>query len=288
MKLIAKYSILLFLVAGTLPYCYAQDIYSSYMELVTTKNPDGTRDLTAKLTADSDEGEFFVSNVPVNFVVMADGEEVDLGRANTNEDGEAIFTVQHNYVFPKDEEDYITLYSRFEGNDQYESSEAELIFKDTRLEVAFYYDEDSVKMIEVSGYIQTADGTEVPLMDDDVYLYVPRMFNLMKFEDGWLEEDGKSRTEFPATLIGDTTGMVKVIARIEEHYDYGNVSAEASINWAIPKHSKHVESFYRELWTPTAPLWMIVTLIIMLAGVWGHYLYAMYQLYMIRKLSKKK
>ena len=95
-------------------------------------------------------------------------------------------------------------------------------------------------------------------------------------------------TEFPSTLIGDTTGVVTVIAKIEEHYDYGDVLGEATIDWAIPKHSKHVDSFYRELWTPTAPMWMIVTLIIMLVGVWGHYFYAMYQLYMIKRSSKKK
>jgi len=44
----------------------------------------------------------------------------------------------------------------------------------------------------------------------------------------------------------------------------------------------------RELWTPIAPVWMIVTLIIMLAGVWGHYIFAVIQLIIIKHQSKQK
>ncbi len=33
---------------------------------------------------------------------------------------------------------------------------------------------------------------------------------------------------------------------------------------------------------------MIITLVIMLAGVWAHYAYVVYELVMIKRLSKKK
>jgi hypothetical protein len=43
----------------------------------------------------------------------------------------------------------------------------------------------------------------------------------------------------------------------------------------------------RELWTPIAPLWMIITLIIMLTGVWAHYIYAIIQLVLIKRSKNK-
>jgi len=36
-----------------------------------------------------------------------------------------------------------------------------------------------------------------------------------------------------------------------------------------------------------APLWMIITLIVMLTGVWAHYIYAIYELIII-KFHKEK
>ena len=92
--------------------------------------------------------------------------------------------------------------------------------------------------------------------------------------------------DFPPSLIGDSLGNILVIARPEDHYDYGNVEVSAEINWAIPKKLLSAEGPVRKLWTPIAPLWMIITLIIMLSGVWGHYIYAIIQLVKIKRSKK--
>lgn len=97
------------------------------------------------------------------------------------------------------------------------------------------------------------------------------------------DEDGTGYIEFPTSIIGDSLGNVLVISRLEDHYDYGNVEVSGEINWAIPKKLLTAEGPVRELWTPIAPLWMIITLIIMLSGVWGHYIYAIIQLIKIRR-----
>jgi len=60
------------------------------------------------------------------------------------------------------------------------------------------------------------------------------------------------------------------------------------INWGVHKQYYKAEVPSGKLWTPIAPLWMIITLIIMLAGVWAHYFYAVYELIMIKRLSKKE
>jgi len=276
----------IFLIAGMISYSLGQESYDTYMELTTLKYSDGVRDLNALITADTDEGEVMLSEAEVAFYTVSDTGNILLGNAKTTKDGRAILKLEKGINFPKDEEAYISLLAIFEGNDQYGYSEAELTIKDARIELGFSI-EDDVKMIDYSGYVIGIDGEEIPLADDDIYLYVPRMFNLMKIEDGWLEEDGKGSSEFPLTLIGDSLGNITVVARIEEHYDYGDLIASADIDWAIPKDITDSHDEMRELWTPIAPLWMIITLIIMLSGVWGHYFYAIIQLYMIKKSSKQ-
>ena len=284
-KILAKI-LAVFLIIGVISVSSGQESFETYMELYTLKYADGMRDLKALITADTDEGEIMVFEASVLFYTLSDTGNILLGSAITSKDGKAILKLQPGADFPKDEEGYFFLLSIFAGNEQFGPSEAELAIKDARIEVGFSFEED-IKMIDYAGYIIGPDGEEVPLADDDIYLYVPRMFNSMKIADGWLEEDGKGSNEFPPALIGDSLGNIMVIAKIEEHYDYGDLIASAEIDWAIPKDITEAHDERRELWTPIAPLWMIVTLIIMLTGVWGHYFYAIIQLFMIKKSSKQ-
>ncbi len=256
------------------------------MELSSWKYAKDVRTLVASMTAEDDSGEIPVIDAPVTFFVATDTGNLELGTVNSNEEGKAVLTIDPAMKLPFNEEGYMTFTSSFDGNDRFEMTEAELAIKDAWINISFVI-EDSVKMIKYEGGVIDIDGSEIPLADDDIYLFVPRMFNLMPIEEGWLEEDGRGSMEFPLNLIGDSTGMIKVIARIEEHYEYGNLEASAKIDWALHKHSERREGPHRELWTPIAPLWMIITLIIMLAGVWGHYMYAVIQLYKIKKAGKK-
>ena len=149
-----------------------------------------------------------------------------------------------------------------------------------------FVEKDEEKLIFFTGVVYGQNDT-LSLADDDLYFYVPRMFSDLMIAEGWFEENGEGYVEFPSDIIGDSAGVVEVIARISEHFDYGYVEKRGFINWAVPFHAVVREVPARELWTPIAPLWMIITLIIMLAGVWGHYIYAIYQLHKIKKLGKR-
>lgn len=257
-----------------------------YMELSSWKYARDTRTLLASMTAEDESGKIPVVGVNVFFIILNDTEEIMLGSAISGDDGTAVLVLDPSAKLPFNEEAYMEFISRSEGNEKYMTTEAELAIKDAWIDISFVI-EDSIKMIQYEGGVVDADGSETPLADDDIYLFVPRMFNLLPIEEGWLEEDGRGSMEFPLNLIGDSTGMIKVIARIEEHYDYGNLEASGEIGWALHKHAEIREGPKRALWTPIAPLWMIITLIIMLAGVWGHYVYAIIQLYKIKKAGNK-
>ncbi len=257
------------------------------LELMTIKKSQNVMHLTATLTADDGSSFAGESGLEVNFYAVNDGEELLLGNAPVNDKGKAGFSAEDLSLVKPDESGYLHFTARFDGHGKFGASEASAQAMDAWLELEFF-EEESARYIRYSGFFKGPDGTVNPIADQDVYLYTPRMFSLMKLEDGWLESEGTAVADFPEHVIGDTLGNVEIIVRIEEHPDFGNVEASRTIDWAIPKHSERAEGPSRELWTPIAPLWMIVTLIIMLTGVWAHYFYAVWQLYMIRRAGKKK
>jgi hypothetical protein len=257
-----------------------------YMTLQTWKYSDMSRALITTLTMDGEEDEIPAQDIYVSYYTVADTGEILIDRVLSDEKGIAKLIIPEGVYIHKDEEGYMQLLARVEEDETYFGTEEELAIKDVVIDFSFALI-DSVKTIVFSGSIIGNNGEEMPLADDDLYFYVPRMFSDLKIAEGWFEEEGTGEIEFPNDIIGDTLGNIQIVARIEDHSDYGWVERSHDINWAIPKHQILAECPSRELWTPVAPLWMIITLIIMLAGVWGHYIYAMYELYRIKKSAKK-
>jgi hypothetical protein len=276
----------LLLVSST--FTYAQEEKTPLnVELTTWKYSDGTRTLIDKVTATGENGDIPVEGLTVTFINANSGKNNVLGTAVTAKDGRAVFTVTANTSLTYNNAGIIRFLAKSEENDKYRASETNLEVKDARIEIGFE-EVDSVRKITYRGVIRNAKGEEEPLANMDVYLFVPRMFSMLKIIDGWLGEDGKGESDFPANLSGDTAGVVKIYARIEENADFGNLEAVGASGWSVKKHGVSVEGPQRELWTPIAPLWMIITLIVMLSGVWAHYIYAVIQLILINKAGKEK
>lgn len=260
----------------------SQEQADIYLEFSTWKQNDMSRTLKARVSSDSEDGEYYVEGISMQFFTLNEEEEVFIGEAISGADGFAALNIPSGSIdYTKDEDDYIIFYTRFAGSDAFTEAEEELMVKDVTINFRFEEEEEE-KLIYFEGLIHGAEG-DIPLGDDDLFFYVPRMFSDMKIADGWFEEDGTGYIEFPQRIIGDSIGNILVIARLEDHYDYGNVEVSNTINWAVPKVLIDAEKPTRELWTPIAPLWMIITLIIMLVGVWGHYFYAIIQLIMIKR-----
>lgn len=255
----------------------------AYLEITTWKYSDDSRKLIAKISVD-DEG--LSEGLPINFYNQTNDNEILIGSAKTNSEGIAEFIIPKSFVSVYDEEFYANYIARFDGNAKVDATEEVLAVKNANIDFEFVVI-DSVKNIKFTANYSGNNNEKMPISNEDLYFFVPRMFSQLKIADGWIEEDGTGMVEFPIDISGDSLGIVSVIAKIIEHGDYGNVEKIIPSNWAVHFHPSHVEGFSRELWTPIAPLWMIITLIIMLTGVWGHYVYAMYELIKIRKSARK-
>lgn len=241
--------------------------------------------LSAILTIKKGEETLALENAVVEFTASDGATGKFLGTAKTDQEGKTAIKITVNSL-PADKDGIITYSAKFQGNSKYPASEAGFKAKPAKLKL-FFTIEDSIRMLEVTATQKNERGEEVAVPGETVLIYVPRLFSLLKIGEITLDETGTGSVEFPKEIVGDTLGNLVVLAKIEEHDVFGFVSGQNVINWGVHKQYYKAEVPSRELWTPIAPLWMIITLLIMLAGVWAHYFYAIYELVMIKRLSKK-
>jgi hypothetical protein len=260
------------------------------MSFTCTSNSSDSIVLKSQISVRHDDWNTNLMNALVTFSIIDKDSSKIIGRVKTGTDGVAVLKVPAKKPYFRNDEGLIGFKAEYAGDKKYETSDGEFLIKPGKLAISFY-EEDSVKYVKVNALQLEADGQEIPLGNQTVLVYVPRMLSLLKIAEIALDSIGEGTAEFPNDIIGDSVGNLTVIAQIEENDVYGNVRAESEINWGLPKHLISAERPTRELWTPVAPLWMIITLIIMLVGVWGHYAYTIVQLFRIKKLAfqeKKK
>jgi len=285
--------LLIILIASGYAHCFAQDKADTtgpaktIMVFTCTSTSSDSIVLKSQISVRHDDWNTNLMNALVKFSVSDKDSFKTMGQVKTGNDGVAVLKVPAKKMYSRNASGMISFTAEYAGEAKYEASEGEFSLKPGKLSVSFY-EEDSVRFVKVTALQFEADGKEDPLGSQAVLVYVPRMLSLLKIAEIALDSLGEGTAEFPKDIIGDSVGNLAVIAQIEENDIYGNIKAEANINWGLPKHLISPERPSRELWTPVAPLWMIITLIIMLAGVWGHYVYTFVQLFMIKKESLPK
>ncbi len=250
-------------------------------------NSNDTIILTANIFVKRDAGVFAIKNAIIEFKATGDKETRDLGLAIADEEGNAVLKLVPASVIPKDKDGKTNYYAIFNGKGKYQPARETFSAKSAHITVNFSK-EDSLRFILVTANQIDSKGDIKPIQKEKIIIYVPRLFNLLKIGEADLNEAGTCKVDYPGDLVGDSLGNITVIARIEESDKYGNVQGQSSISWGTPKQYYLAEKPTRQLWSPIAPIWMIVTLIIMLSGVWAHYIYAVIQLIRIKRLSKKK
>lgn len=246
---------------------------------------DDSIQLKSTLSVKRDEGNKNLFNAPVKYYSVENEEDLLIGEVKTDVHGVAIIKIPSINAYLRNDQQMLTLKAMYDGSEKYEASEGEFSLKPAKLNVSFY-EEDSVRYVKVQGTQLNSDGTESTIGPADVIVGVPKMFSLLTIAEISLDSLGIGTAEFPMDIIGDSLGNLTVVASIEENDIFGNVQASANNSWGLHKHLISPDRPSRELWTPIAPLWMIITLIIMLLGVWGHYVYAIIQLVKIKKSSK--
>jgi Ni/Fe-hydrogenase subunit HybB-like protein len=125
----------------------------------------------------------------------------------------------------------------------------------------------------------TRDGK--PVEGSHVVLQAKRTFgNLTLGEDDTLA-DGTVAVAFPKDLPGGPEGKIQIIAQIKSPPELA-VTATQSLDGAS-KVAPNEDPFPRALWSPHAPIALLITISSMLSIVWSVYLFVVVQLVKIRK-----
>lgn len=246
------------------------------------KSADGAKKLVANISFRGEDAFEFVSGADVSFFTFdEDGNEQELAKIKTNSEGDAIYTIPEDAEFVMDSSNAVHFLARFDGNDNLAEAKLELNIVDVHIELAFFQ-KGSNRTIVVKANEVGPDEAGIPIEETDVFCYVSSMFGDLRIGEGWLE-NGEAMMDFPKNLPGDSLGNIVVITRIEESEKYGNVEVEEGIGWGIVKQSIIADVEGRRLWSPNAPTWMVITLIVLLGGVWSHFGYVIFKLYKIKK-----
>ncbi|MBS1512710.1 MAG: hypothetical protein JST86_17840 [Bacteroidetes bacterium] len=214
----------------------------------------------------------------ISFSQTGDSAAKDLGFAITNDDGVATFTSKINPV--ADKEGKVHFKASFAGNKAMESAEEEASAKRARLSIMLEKADSTlsakVKLVDLS------TGTEQPVKETVVGVYVNRYFSPLKIGEGTTDENGEAVIDVPNNLPGNAKGDITLLAKIDENENYGYLEAAATQKWGTPVSDK-IEQQPRALWSSHPPLWMLITFIILMGIVWGHYIVIVVQLFRLRK-----
>lgn len=254
-------------------------LISPSIDFTSVQKGDNSIDLKVGMRAKV-KGQFInLYKMKVSFFQVINEEDIPLGFKITDGNGKAIFNVKGDSL-KTDAEGKLNFKVVFAGNKAMESGEEYVSFRRGRLEI-IPVKEDSLLTVQVK-LIDVGTGEETPVKETAVGIFVKRMFLPMKVGEATTDENGEGSVEFPNNLPGDAKGNLTLLARLDENETYGNMEAAVVQPWGVPVSDKP-EAQPRSLWSSHPPLWMLITFIVLMLAVWGHYIVIVYELFRLRK-----
>ena len=253
--------------------------YSPLITFISVQKSDNSVDLKATVQAKISGTLTKLPGLKIEFTIGSDSLTKKLGDAITDSRGFVLFNCKPE-LLTTDAEGKLNFKASFAGKDSLEAVEEVVAVKRARLEIT-PVKEDSLLTVNVK-LVDLSTGTETPVPETDLGVFVNRLFSALKLGEGKTNESGEATIEIPNNLPGDDKGNITLLARLEENETYGNLEASVVQQWGTPVSSE-LKDLPRALWSPHPPIWMLVTFVILMSAVWGHYLVIIIQLFRLRK-----
>jgi hypothetical protein len=257
--------------------------YAPLIEFSSIQKGDKSVDLKTSVKAKINGTLTKLAGLKVEFTIGADSIAKILGEAITDSKGVALFTCKPDQL-TTDKEGKLNFKASFAGKDSIESAEEMIVVKRGRLEIV-PVKEDSLLTVKVKLF-DLSTGTEMPVDSTTLGVYVKRLFSALKLGEGETDATGETTIEIPNDLPGDAKGNLTLLARLDENETYGNLEASVIQQWGMPI-SDEIKELPRALWSSHPPIWMLITFIILVTAVWGHYIVIIFELFRLRKEEPK-
>jgi hypothetical protein len=261
----------------------AQDLIDPILAVKLIKLTDGVRRLDVSLQAKENRKLVQIEDGNIFIYVLDDTVRRDIGKLTTNYKGEASLKLGSDKHLPVDKQGNSRFRIMYPGNNKYNKASTDIQFKDVFLDIQL--SKDSSKTISASVYEMNNKGEKVFIKDVDLVFNVKRLFCLYPIGTGKTDPSGTATAVFPSDMPGDKAGKVDIVVRIQDNDVYATVENIQSTNWGKPITLEPRP--LRGLGDTDAPLWMVYTLIVLLSGVWVHFIYVLSLLVRIDLIGKK-
>jgi hypothetical protein len=257
--------------------------YAPLIDFVSIQKNDNSVDLKAGFKVKINGTLTKLSGLKVEFTIGTDTASEKIGETITDGNGVAVMNFKPD-LLKTDKEGKLNFKVVFAGRDSIEPAEEAVAVKRARLEIT-PVKEDSLLTIKLK-LIDLSTGTETAIPETDLVVFVKRLFSGLKVGEGKTDENGEVSVEIPNGLPGDPKGNITLTAKLDENEIYGNLEATVAQTWGTPV-SDEIKELPRALWSPHPPIWMLITFIILMTTVWGHYFVIIYELFRLRKEEPK-
>ena len=257
--------------------------YAPLIEFVSVQKNDNSVDLKTSVKAKINGALTKLAGLKIEFTIGADSSAKKLGEAITDSRGFVVFNCKPDQL-TTDKEGKLNFKASFAGKDSIESAEELVSVKRARLEIT-PVKEDSLLTVKVK-LIDLSTGTETAVPEIDLGVFVKRLFSALKLGEGKTDEAGEASIEIPNNLPGDAKGNITLLAKLDENEVYGNLESAITQTWGTPV-SDELKELPRALWSSHPPIWMLVTFIVLMTAVWGHYIVIIFELFRLRKEEPK-
>lgn len=253
----------------------------------TIYNNTGPR-LTATVKTKIDRSYVNVPDVKVNFYIDSISKASRLGETLSNENGEAIFLIPQTLTKRIAKDPSFEYFVTISDNDRLKDAKRDIEVKRSFFEMNLKV-EDSVKKVQVFVGAPDSTGEIVPVEDIEVKVYVKRLFGELPITEGFetTNAEGIMETTFPDDIPGDETGNLMILAKVEEHDEYGTLIVAKKIAWGLPL-TTDPDELKGELWSArnNAPQSLVVIINGMIIAIWGVILYIFLQILKIKRIGK--
>lgn len=256
-----------------------KEMLSPSLNLIVVQKGDNSIELKANLQTKVNKVIYKLPLLKIHFCQIVGTEEKELGFIITDRSGKAVFTCKPNTTFA-DVDGKIRFKAIFNGNKSIDPTDIEVTIKRAHLELVAAK-EDSLNMVHLK-LLDVGTGKEIPISKTDIGIFVKRLFTNLKIAEATTDDNGDASVEVSNKLPGNGKGELILIAQLNENEEYGNLETIATVNWGIPISDK-IQDSPRALWSAHPPVWMMITFIILMTIVWGHYVVIIYELFRLRK-----
>ncbi len=239
---------------------------------------------TAKTKID---GKFqLVKDVSVSFYINKDSAGNLLGKATTNDKGEAYLLVPASAKDAWNKSAKHGFVAVSTATKQFDETKANADITKAKLQI----DTAEGRTVKVK-VIELKDTAWVPVKGVELKVAVKRMdgdLNISETQSYTTDSTGAISAEFKRdSLPGDINSSLILVAKVEDNDQYGNLSVEKTVPWG--SKFKYETNFYnRTLFARRgqSPMWLELMAYSIILAVWGVLIYLIIQLYKIKKIGR--